>query len=100
MSDFAPADAKQGPAGVEGCAPESICLAWAVGRRTAVAAVQDFGNHTASFTDEYVVNYNVRSCNAARIAGMSFSGPGADNLYSAGEVLDVTVEWSQAVTLS
>ena len=42
----------------------------------------------------------MRSSNAVRVVGMTFSGPGADNLYASGETLDVTVEFSQAVTLS
>ena len=81
--------------------PAGVTVSYTKPTNVSSNAITDgFGNDTASFTDQYVVNYNMRSSNAVRVVGMTFSGPGADNLYASGETLDVTVEFSQAVTLS
>ena len=81
--------------------PAGVTVSYTKPTNVSSNAITDgFGNDAASFTDQYVINYNMRSSNAVRVVGMTFSGPGADNLYASGETLDVTVEFSQAVTLS
>ncbi len=82
-------------------APAGVTVSYTKPTNVLSNAITDgFGNDADSFTDQYVVNYNVLSSNGIRVEGMTFSGPGADNLYTSGEFLDVTVEFNQATTLS
>ena len=82
-------------------APAEVTVSYTKPTSGSDNAITDlFANDAAGFTDEDVINYNMRSSNAVRVVGMTFSGSGADNLYTSGETLDVTVEFTQAVTLS